>query len=224
MIDIVLVEDHPIVRKGFRALIEQDSEYTIVAEAGDGLEAVELVRKHQPDVLVCDLSIPNLDGLEVVRETSEHSPSTRIVVLSRHSDEAYVVRALRHGASAYVLKDGSTDDLVEAIRAVLRGKRFFSPAISEDVVAAYDRGELEKIEDRYDTLTSREREVFSLLGKGLLGPEVGEQLFISTRTVDTHRANIMAKLGLRNHAELVRRAVERELLPPLEQSIGGDRA
>lgn len=218
MIRIVLAEDHEIVRRGLRALVEQKTGYRIVAETGDGLEAVELVGAEQPDVLVVDLRLPGLDGLEVVREARKKQPELKVVVLSMHDNEAYVVRALRHGASAYVLKDASADDLVEAIGEAMAGRTFFSKGISRDLIDAYTRGEMDQIEDRYDTLTSRERQVLHLLAQGFTGPEIAEKLFISPRTVDTHRANLVSKLGLRNQAELVRYVVERGLVPPSSSS------
>ena len=208
MLRIVLVEDHQIVRQGFRALLDREADLAVVAETGDGLEAVRLVEEERPDVLVLDLTLPGLDGLEVARRVGRQAPETRVVVLSMHNNAAYVAEALRAGAAAYVLKESSADDLGAALRAVSEGRSFFSEGVS----LPPDDDEAERY-DRYDTLSPREREVLHLLAQGLTGPEVAERLFISPRTVETHRSNVLAKLGLRGQTELVHYAIGRGLLP-----------
>ena len=208
---LILAEDHQIVRRGFRSLVSDEPDLEVVAETGDGAEAVALVETHRPDVLVVDLMLPSLDGLEVTRRARQASPGTAVVVLSMHTHEAYVTQAARAGATAYVLKESGVSDLVEAIRAVRAGGRFFSAGLEDPA----DRdGSAEAATDRYDALSSREREVLHLVAEGRTAPEIAERLFLSPRTVETHRGNGAAKLGLRSHAELVRYVIERGLVPP----------
>jgi two-component system, NarL family, response regulator NreC len=210
---LLLADDHQIVRQGLRALLKTVPDFRLVGEAADGLETVKMVERLQPDVLVLDLMMPGLNGLEVSRQVSRRSARTRIVILSMYSNEAYVAEALRAGASAYVLKDSGADELVKAIQSVIRGERYFSSPISEVAVGAY----LQKVEetsgDPYDTLTTREREVLQLTAEGHSGTEISNRLFISPRTVESHRANLMRKLGVRNQKELIRYAVQRGFLP-----------
>lgn len=208
MITVLLADDHPIVRKGLRSLLEGEEEIEVVAEAGDGLEAVRMTKEYEPDVLVVDLAMPGMDGLEVTRRVREGVPDTYVVVLSMHADASYVARAVRNGATGYVLKDSSADELVEAVRSVHRGRSFFSEKLSIDI-SPVDEG----VTDRYETLTEREREVLHLVAEGHTSPEIAEKLFISPRTVDTHRSNLMAKLGIHSQLDLVRYALQRGLIP-----------
>jgi two-component system, NarL family, response regulator NreC len=210
---IVLADDHQIVRQGLRALLKSVPGLHLLGEASDGLETVRLAERQQPDVLVVDLMMPGLNGMDATRQVLKRSPHTRIVVLSMHSNEAYVVEALRAGASAYVLKEAGADDLVAAIRAAAQGRRYFSPPISEQAIKEYLSRAKETPLDPYETLTIREREVLQLTAEGHSGNAISERLFISPRTVETHRMNLMRKLGLRNQKELIRYAVERGLLP-----------
>ena len=198
------------MRQGFRSLLESEPGAEVVAETGDGAEAVALVRDLTPDVLVVDLALPSLDGLEVTRRAKASSPGTAVVVLSMHRHEAYVAQAVRAGAGAYVLKDSGVDDLVAAIRAVRAGRRFFSEGLADPA-----DGRAAPPADRYDTLSPREREVLHLVAEGMTAPEIAEKLFLSPRTVETHRGNGMAKLGLGSQAELIRYVIERGLVPPL---------
>lgn len=207
---VVLAEDHQIVREGFRALLEAEPGVTVVAETGDGAGAVALVAEHRPDVLVVDLTLPGLDGLEATRRARDVSPETAVVVLSMHDHEAYVVQAVRSGAAGYVLKDAGIADLLAAIRAVRDGGRFFSEGL-EDPLEAGAGG---AVTDRYETLSPREREVLHLAAEGLTAPQIGDRLFISPRTVETHRGNGLAKLGLRTQAELIRYMIARDRVPP----------
>ena len=213
---LMLADDHRIVRHGLRLILAADPELQLVGEADDGLQAVRMAERLQPDVLVLDVKMPGLGGLEVARRVARQSPRTHIVILSMHANEAYVVEALRAGASAYVLKDSSAEDLVKAIHEVVAGRRYFSPPITEPALSAYvDRTEGTAL-DPLHALTAREREVLQLTTEGHSGVEIGKRLFISPRTVETHRANIMRKLGVRNQKELVRYATQRGLLPPEE--------
>jgi len=209
---LVVADDHRVVRQGLCALLRTEPDFQLVGEAADGIETVRLVERLQPAVLVLDLMMPGLGGLEVVRQTARLSPRTRTVVLSMHSNEAYVVEALRAGAAGYVLKDSGADELIRAVREAAAGREFLSPCISRRALKAYVKAE-KQTHDPYETLTAREREVFQLTAEGLSGGDVAERLFISPRTVESHRANLMRKLGLRNHKELIRYAATRGMLP-----------
>lgn len=206
---LVLADDHQIVRQGLKAILRTEPDLVLVGEAADGVEAARLVERLQPDVLVLDLMMPGGGGLEVARQVAKRWPHTRTVILSMHSNEAYVVEAFRAGAAAYVLKDSSAEDLVRAIRAVAVGERYLSPPLSEHGLALYLRKAQAKPVDAYDRLTTREREVLQLTAEGFSSSEVAKRLFISARTVESHRANVMHKLGVRNQKELVRYALER---------------
>ena len=213
MTTIVLVDDHQVVRQGLRALLESESDFSITGETGDGLEAVDLVERLRPDVLVVDLMMPGLNGLEVTRQSCKRSPRTQVVILSMHSNEAYVLEALRNGAKGYVLKDASMADLVRAIREVTAGKHFLSPPLSERAIEIYkQRAETVEL-DRYETLTNREREVLHLLAEGYSYKEMGARLSISPRTAETHRTNLMRKLDLRTQTDLIRYALRKGILP-----------
>lgn len=213
MTTLVLAEDHRIVRDGLKALLAAEKDFRLLGEAGDGLEAVELVARCKPDVLVLDLMIPRLHGLEVIRRVRADHSATRIVVLSMHSDEPYVVEALRSGALGYVLKDCTASNLLEAIRAVAAGKRYLSPALAERAVDALFQHRGEPGLDPYETLTGRERLVLQLAAEGLSNPDVAAKLFISARTAETHRANLMRKLGLHSQTDLVRYAIRKHIIP-----------
>lgn len=212
-IRIVLADDHPVVRHGVRGLLQAEPGFVVVGEATDGLETVQLVEKLQPEVLVVDLMIPGVNGLEVIRQVRQRLPLIRIVVLSMHANEPYVLEALRNGAAGYVLKDSSAGDLVLAVRQVLAGQRYLSPPLSERAVEAYLQRSRETSFDPYDALTEREREVLHLAAEGLSNPDVAARLSISPRTVETHRANLMRKLGLKTQTDLIRYALKRGILP-----------
>lgn len=209
---IVLADDHPIVRQGLRALLEAEADFQVVGEASDGLEAVALVERVKPDVLVLDLMMPGLAGLQVARQTRQRSPWTRIVILSMHADEGYVLEALTAGASAYVLKKSTTGDLVKAIRDAIAGRRFLSPPLSEHLIDAYVEKAKSTPLDSYNTLTPREREVLQLAAEGHPNAAIATRLSISPRTVEMHRASLMRKLSLQNQVELVRYALQRGIL------------
>ncbi len=210
---IVLADDHPVVRHGVRSLLQSDAELTVIGEASDGIETVQMVEKLQPEVLVVDLMIPGLNGLEITRQVRQRSPNTRIIILSMHANEPYVLEALKNGASGYVLKDSSGTDLIHAVRLVAAGQRYLSPPLSERAVEAYMMKSQESSFDAYDGLTDREREVLQLAAEGLSNPDIAGRLSISPRTVETHRANLMRKLSLKTQTDLIRYALKRGILP-----------
>ncbi|MCC7021270.1 MAG: response regulator transcription factor [Thermomicrobiales bacterium] len=216
MISVVLADDHPIVRQGLRTLLEVDDGCRVVGEASDGLTALDLIARLHPDVAILDLQMPDLNGLEVARRAREKSPRTRIIILSMHSDEPHVLEALRYGVSGYVLKGSATTDLVAAVHAAMHGRRFLSEPLNERAIDAYARRaeEASRPLDRYELLTAREREVLQLAAQGLSNQQIGERLAISPRTAETHRANLLRKLGLATQTDLVRFAVGRGLIPP----------
>jgi two-component system response regulator NreC len=213
MTTIVLADDHHIVRQGLRTLLEAEPDFRLIGEAGDGLETAQLVERLKPDLLIIDLMMPGLNGLEVTRQVSQRSPHTRVVILSMHANEAYVLEALRNGAAGYVLKDSNVADLVQAVREVVAGRRYLSAPLSERAIEAY----LQKAEaatlDPYETLTTREREVLHLVAEGHTNAEIADRLSISPRTAETHRANMMRKLDLRTQTSLIRYALRRGILP-----------
>lgn len=211
---ILLADDHPIVRHGLRTLLEAEPDFHIVGETDDGLETVRLVEHLQPDVLVLDLMMPSLSGLEVTRQVCRRVPKTRVIILSMHANEAYVLEALRHGAMGYVLKETSAAELVRAVREVVAGRRYLSAPLSERAIEAYIQKASEGILDPYETLTTREREVLHLAAEGHTNAEIAARLTISPRTVEVHRANMMRKLGLRTQTDLIRYALRRGILPP----------
>lgn len=212
MITIALAEDHHIVRQGLKALLSVEKNFRLVGEAADGLEAMTLVDRSKPNVLVLDLMIPRLHGLEVVRRVRTEYPATRVLVLSMHSDEPYVVEALRSGALGYVLKDCTTSNLPEAIRTVAAGKRYLSPALADRVMDAMLQTSGQPTLDAYETLTERERLILQLAAEGANNPDIATKLFISPRTAETHRSNLMRKLGLHSQTDLVRYAIRRKII------------
>jgi two-component system response regulator NreC len=213
MTTIVLADDHHIVRQGLRSLLEAEPDFSVVGETGDGLEAARLVERLQPHVLVLDLMMPGLNGLEVTRRVSQRSPQTRIVILSMHANEAHVLEALRAGAAAYVLKESTAAELVRAVREAAAGRRYLSPPLSERAIEAYMQKAQSAVLDSYETLTAREREVLHLVAEGHTNAQIADRLFISRRTVETHRANLMRKLDLRTQTDLISYALRRGLLP-----------
>ena len=213
MTTILLADDHTVVRQGLRALLEGEPDLTVIGEAADGLDAVQRTERLRPDVLVVDLMMPGLGGLEVVRQVRQRVPGTHVVVLSMHANEAYVLEALRNGASGYVLKDASVTELVQAVRTAHQGHRYLSPVLSERAIAAYVEQTRPTPVDLYDTLTTREREVLHLAAEGRTNAEIAARLTISPRTAETHRTNLLRKLGLQNQTDLIRYALRRGLLP-----------
>ncbi|MBL8172938.1 MAG: response regulator transcription factor, partial [Acidobacteria bacterium] len=185
----------------------------LVGEAGDGLEAVRLAERLKPDVLITDVMMPGLNGLEVARQVSKSLPRTRIIILSMYTNDAYVFEALKNGALGYVLKDSQAADLIQAVREVAAGRRYLSPPLSERALELYMRQVESVPEDPYELLTDREREVLQLVAEGRTSAEIAERLFISPRTAEGHRANLMRKLNLQTQADLIRFAVKRGIVP-----------
>jgi len=209
---VLLADDHGIVRRGLRSLIEEAG-LSVVAEAADGLEALRLTEEHRPDLLVLDIGMPRLSGIEVAARSQKLDRPPRVVILSMHADESYIIRALAAGARAYLLKDATDEDLVPALRAVASGKPFFSPAVTAVLVEDYVRT-LQKrgLTDSYDLLTDREKDVLHLLAEGRSNKEVATLLDVGLSTVETHRANLMQKLNLHGTAEIVLYAVRKRLI------------
>jgi DNA-binding NarL/FixJ family response regulator len=211
-ISILLADDHPVVRRGVRGALEAESAFSVVAETGDGLEAVRLAERLQPDVMVLDLMMPGLSGLDVLPIVRQRSPRTGVVVLSMLADEEFVLQALKHGALAYVLKGCDPVHMVEAVRRAAAGRRYLSPAISERAFEAYHEKAQSIPSDPQDLLTPRERQALQLAAEGCTNGEIASRLSISQRTAETHRANAMRKLGLRTQADLIRFALRRGMI------------
>lgn len=213
MIRIVLADDHAVMRGGLRLLLEQQKDFHVLAEASDGREAVALAEALKPDVVVMDITMPNLNGIEAARQIVAKQPHIAVVVLSMHSDEGYVLRALKAGARGYLLKESAEADLLLAVRSVSDGKAFFSPSVSRLLVEDYIRQLQDKdIEDSYDLLTMREREILQLVAEGKSNKEVANVLNLSVYTVETHRGNILEKLNLHSVPELILYAVRKGVI------------
>jgi DNA-binding NarL/FixJ family response regulator len=212
-IRVVLADDHKMIRAGLRLVLEQQADVAVAGEADDGREAVALAGELKPDVVVMDVGMPNLNGIEAARQIKQERPETAVVMLSMHSDEGYILRALRAGATGYILKDSAEADLVGAVRAVADGKSFFSPKVSRILLEDYMR-KLRKTgaEDSYDLLSAREREILQLVAEGKSSKEIANLLNLSVYTVETHRGNIMQKLNLRGIPELILYAVRKGIV------------
>ncbi len=213
MPNILLADDHNIVRQGLRALLQIEPLFRLVGEASDGIEAVRLAERLKPDVLITDVMMPGLNGLEVTRQVTRSLPQTRVIILSMYTTDAYVFEAFRNGALGYVLKDSQAADLIQAVREVIAGRRYLSPPLSERALELYMRKVKSVPDDPYELLTSREREVLQMVAEGRTSGEIANRLFISPRTAEGHRANLMRKLGLQNNADLIRFALKRGILP-----------
>lgn len=212
-IRILLADDHTVVRKGLRLLLESNEGFAVVADAADGREAVALAERYAPQVVVIDVAMPGLNGIEAARQILAKLPHTAIVFLSMHADESYVLKALKAGARAYLLKDSAEYDLINAVKAVTEGKAFFSPAISKMLVEDYVRQMQERaVEDSYELLTTREREVLQLLAEGRNNKDVATILNLSLHTVETHRSNLLQKLNLHSGADLILYAIRKGVI------------
>ena len=212
-IRVLLADDHTLIRAGLRMVVLSHPDFTVVGEANDGREAVALAEQLKPDVVVMDIGMPSLNGIEACRQIHDSLPGTQVIMLSMHSDEGYVLRALKAGAKGYMLKDSAEADLASAIRAVTAGKSFFSPAVSKVLLDDYMR-KLKRTgaEDSFDLLSPREREVLQLVAEGKSSKDVANLLGLSVYTVETHRANIMQKLNLHNIPELILYAVRKGVI------------
>ena len=210
---IIITEDHTILRQGLRVLLSSDPDFKIVGEAEDGRESVRLAEALSPDLILMDLSMPKMTGIEAIGEIKKRSTDIKIVVLTVHGGEEYVLSALEAGADGYVLKDANRDELTTAIRKVLEGKRYLSPDISGKVIEGYLEGKTAlRKKTSWDTLTPREREILKLIAEGYKNREMAEALFISPKTVQKHRANLMEKLNLHNAVALTVFAIEKGII------------
>jgi two-component system response regulator NreC len=210
---IVLADDHGIVRRGLRSLLEGEQGVEVVGEAANGREALKLLETTKPDMAILDVAMPMLNGIEVTAQAMKAFPDLRVIILSMYADEAYIVRALTAGARAYLLKEATEDDLLPAVRAVAIGRSFFSPAISTILLADYVRHLKQRgLEDSYDVLSDREKEVLQLLAEGKSNKEAAAVLHISLSTVESHRLKLMQKLDLHNTAEIVLYAVRKGII------------
>lgn len=210
---LVLGDDHNLVRQGLRKILEEQPDWKVVAQSSDGRDAVKQALALNPDVVILDIGMPLLNGIEATRQIVRRLPSAHVLILSMHADEAYITRALQAGAQGYLLKDCADEELIRAVTSVSAGKSFFSPAVARVMLDDYVRHLASKgIADRYDALSEREREIFQLVAEGHSNKEVAELLHVSPATVETHRAHILEKLDVHNTAELVLFAVRRGVI------------
>jgi two-component system response regulator NreC len=210
---VVIAEDHTILREGLRALLGSGPEFVVVGEAEDGREAIQCVETHQPDIILMDLSMPRMNGIEAIRGIKRGNPHTKVVALTVHKAEEYVLTALKAGADGYVLKDATHTELLMALRSVIAGKRYLSPGVSDKVIQGYLEGrQTVKPASAFETLTTRQREILKLIAEGYRNKEIADYLCISVKTVETHRSSLMRKLGLHNVSELTSFALERGLV------------
>ena len=211
MIEIILAEDHQMVREALRLLLDSQPDFQVLAETGDGLEAIQMLEKYKPNILTLDLIMPGSSGLEVTRRAKRASPGTKVIILSMHDTEGYVAEVLRMGASGYVLKRSSSEDLILAIRQVLAGNLYLSPGLNEHIIYSYLKHSKDAaVRDPYETLTPRERDIFHLAAEGWSNPQIAERLSLSVRTVEMHRGNLMKKLGVKTQTDLVKYDVKRQ--------------
>ncbi|MFQ5610657.1 MAG: response regulator [Anaerolineae bacterium] len=213
-INLVLVDDHAMVRAGTRQLLERQPDINVVGEAADGLEAIQLAHDLQPDLVVMDVRMPKMSGVEATRRIKEENPDLAVLVLTAHDDDEYVFALLQAGANGYLLKTAETEELIKAIRTVVAGQSSLDPAVAGKVVAQFASGRplpdsLANVQNEYDGLTERELQILQLVGQGLTNKEIGQQLFISDRTVQAHLSNIFSKLGVGSRTEAVMHAVRK---------------
>ena len=213
MIRVLLAEDHTIVRKGLRSLLDAESDIQVVGEAENGREAIDKVEELRPDIVVMDITMPGLNGLEATRQIKKRFPDVQILILTVHTSEEYVVQILRAGASGYLVKQAAPTELISAIQAASRGEAFLSPSISKKVVEDYvQRAGVTAESDSLQRLTAREREVLQLIAEGYSTREIAEQLHISVKTAETHRAHLIEKLGIHSTAELTQYAIRKGVI------------
>jgi DNA-binding NarL/FixJ family response regulator len=210
---LVIAEDHTILREGLKALFASQPDFEVVGEAEDGIQAIRCVQTYAPDIILMDLSMPKLNGLEAIKEVKRLNPATKIIVLTVHSAEEYVLATLEAGADGYVLKDANRFELLMAMNHVLEGKRYLSPGVSEKVIDGYLEGKKSlKGQSAWESLTQREREILKLIAEGYKNKEIADTLCISQKTVEKHRTNLMTKLDLHNVAALTSFAIEKGLV------------
>jgi len=210
---IVIAEDHTILREGLRALLSSSPDFEIVGEAEDGREAIRCVEKLKPNLILTDLSMPRMNGMDAIREIKRRAPGTKILVLTVHKTEEYILATLQAGANGYLLKDSTHAELLAAVRHVLSGKHYISPGISDKVLDGYLEGRKTlKTRTSWETLTQREREILKLIAEGYKNKEIADDLCISVKTVEKHRANLMEKLNLHNVQALTTYAIEKGLV------------
>ena len=210
---VVIAEDYTILREGLRSLLSSHAEFEIVGEAEDGRQAIQMVEKLKPDLILMDLSMPRMNGMDAIREIKKHCPGTKVLVLTVHKAEEYILATLQAGADGYVLKDATHGELAMAVRNVLAGKSYLSPGISEKVIEGYLNGrKILKTTTSWGTLTQREREILKLIAEGYKNSEIADYLYISVKTVEKHRANLMKKLDLHNTSTLTAFAIEKGLV------------
>ena len=210
MIRVLIADDHGIVRSGLRMLIDRQGDMQVIAEADDGVDALERTQAEHPDVAVLDVSMPRMTGLQAAREIRSHSPDTRVLLLSMHDDERYFFEGLEAGAAGYVLKRAADTDLLDALRTVAAGRTFLSDEAQETLMREWQEGRSEP----HSPLTPRELEVVKLIAEAFTNKQIAETLRLSEKTVESHRANVLAKLGMRDRVELVRYAIRRGLVEP----------
>src|SRR5437868_2253912 len=221
---IVLADDQNVVREAIKCLLELEADFEVVGETADGLSVVSLVDRLKPEVLIVDVAMPGLYGLEVTRQVRERSPKTAVIVLSRYVNEWYVTEALRNGASGYVVKQAEAHELTRAVRTVAQGRRYLSSPLSPEDVQSWLLQAERLTGDSYESLTGREREVLQLVAEGYSSTRIARRLSISVRTAEAHRANVMRKLRLKNYTALIKYALARGVLPPIEPLPPGFRA
>jgi len=209
-INAYLVDDHAMVRESLAALVAKDGNINVVGQCGEGLRVIDEVRRTRPDVVVLDISIPGLNGLDICRELSRKFDDVSVLILTMHDDEQFVARALGYGAAGYLLKEAACDQLAKAIRAVARGELYFGPGIPKSALQRIGHGS----DDPYERLTTRERQVFQLIAEGRTNRQIAEQLDVATKTVDSHRSHLMRKLNIHNQTSLVKYAIRRGIVRP----------
>ena len=210
---LVIAEDHTVVRDGLRSLFNMENDLEVVGEAGDGMEVIRCINKTNPDLIVLDLSMPKMDGISVIKEINKQSMNTKILILTMHRDEEFILETFRSGAHGYCLKTSSGKEVLMAIRAVLSGKQYVSPEISGKILEGYlESKKTVKEKSSWELLTQREKEILKLVGEGYRNKEISDYLFISVKTVEKHRSNIMEKLNLHTASALTAYAIERGLV------------
>jgi len=210
---VLLADDHQLIRSGIRLMLEREPDMSVVGEASDGREAVALAKSLSPDVVIMDIGMPNLNGIEAAGQMTQENPKLAVMILSMHPDETYVLRALRAGARGYLLKDSAEADLIKAVHVVANGKSFFSPSVSRVLLDDYVRKlKRSRTDDAYDLLTPREREVLQLIAEGKSNKDIANLLNLSVYTVESHRSNLMDKLNIRGLPELILYAVRKGII------------